>query len=90
MMIEKALMYLDTIEKASIKGRLLRQDIPSWYRLNHSVTPNVYRPTIISHRNGRKYLVFRTIRTIHAGEELTFDYGYQPSPYRDLHRNCIQ
>ena len=78
----------DTIERASTTGRLLRQDVPSWYRINHSVTPNVHCPRIVS-RDGRRHLEFRTNRAVRSGEELTFNYGYQPNYYRDVNRNAL-
>lgn len=49
---------------------------------NHSCSPNCE----VEHREGRLLVVAQ--RAIAAGEELTYNYGYDPADYREHPCNC--
>ena len=58
---------------------LFNENIPLWYKLNHSRKHAQLKVELIIKQEEKPMLVWKTIRAIKKGEELYFDYG-EPDP----------
>jgi SET domain-containing protein len=73
--IETGHTFLFTLNDLFVIDGNTRGNIARW--INHSCTPNC-EATVVEHRSGdvaKERIFIETVRPVHAGEELTYDYG---------------